>query len=73
MNERKLTDEQLTELQSGDGVYYIPQETAFCPGISGEWPSVIKHPTNKNGRLVKRQSPIKPLEYAQTGHEPNAR
>ena len=28
MSERKLTDEQLDELQSGDGVYYMPQETA---------------------------------------------
>ena len=33
--------------------YYITQERAFAPGISGEWPKVIVKPDNKNGRLVK--------------------
>lgn len=54
--ERTLSTEQIDELTSGDGVYYVTQETALCPGISGEWPGVIKHPTNKNGRLVRRQA-----------------
>lgn len=31
---------------------YITQESAFAPGIVENWPTVIPHPTNKNGRLV---------------------
>jgi hypothetical protein len=45
----------LKELEQGDGTYYVTQERAFAPGISGEWPDVIQHPTNRNGRLVKRR------------------
>lgn len=33
--------------------YYIAQEAAMAPGIVKEWPEIIKHPTNKNGRLKK--------------------
>ena len=33
--------------------YYATEERAMAPGISGEWPDVIPHPTNKNARLVK--------------------
>lgn len=67
MSDRRLTTEQIDEIQSGDGMYYMPQETALCPGISGVWPDVIKHPKIKNGRLVKRvaevpTAPIVPLK-----------
>ncbi len=44
----------LEELTSGDGIYYIPQEKAFAPGIVKNWPGVISHPTDPHGRLVKR-------------------
>jgi hypothetical protein len=37
-------------------VYYVAQETAFAPGISMEWPSVIQAPHTRHGRLV-RMSP----------------
>lgn len=50
--------ELLEELDSGDGLYYIAQELGFaCPGIVKEWPNIIKHPTNKRGRLIKRRMP----------------
>src|SRR4051794_37293101 len=42
------------ELAQGDGMYYVSQERAFAPGISGEWPAVIKPPKVPNARLVKR-------------------
>ena len=32
---------------------YITQERAFAPGICSEWPNIIPHPTNPNGRLKK--------------------
>lgn len=50
-----VSKEVLGELSRGDGIYYIAQERAMAPGIVGEWPEVIKHPTNPHGRLVKRQ------------------
>lgn len=50
-----VSKEVLEELSRGDGIYYIAQERAMAPGIVGEWPEVIKHPTNPHGRLVKRQ------------------
>lgn len=31
--------------------YYVAQEMAFAPGISGEWPEIIKAPHTKHGRL----------------------
>jgi hypothetical protein len=65
---RSLTDEQKAELQSGDGYYYVTQGVA---GHAGEWPDVVRHPTDRMLCLVKRQAGIKPLEYAQTGREPN--
>jgi len=34
-------------------VYYIAQESAMAPGIVKEWPEIIKHPKDKNGRLKK--------------------
>lgn len=33
--------------------YYVTQERAMAPGISGDWPEVIPKPGNPNGRLVK--------------------
>lgn len=45
------------ELRQGCGRYYITQETAFAPGIVKEWPKVIKHPKDRNGRLVMRIFP----------------
>lgn len=48
---------QLAGLCAGDGVYYIPQERAMAPGISGEWPDIIPHPTNPHGRLIKTKKP----------------
>jgi hypothetical protein len=47
----------LADLAQGDGLYYVAQEAAFAPGISGgpdAWPAVITSPKVKNGRLVKR-------------------
>ena len=57
--ERTVEEFLLDEITQGKGVYYIPQERAFAPGISGEWPTIIPHPTSKHGRLIKRQWPIK--------------
>ena len=51
----KLTDKQIQELESGDGVYYVAQERAFAPGIADGWPKVIPAPHTKNGRLVLRK------------------
>ena len=34
-------------------IYYRTEEKALCPGISGEWPNVIRKPDNDHGRLVK--------------------
>lgn len=34
-------------------VYYVAQERAMAPGVVTDWPDVIKHPKDKNGRLVK--------------------
>ncbi len=34
-------------------MFYITQERAFAPGICSEWPNIISHPTNPNGRLKK--------------------
>lgn len=31
--------------------FYMSQERAMTPGISGAWPNIIPH--NKNGRLVR--------------------
>lgn len=42
------------ELRQGDARFYLPQEAAFAPGIVKEWPEVIPHPTDNNGRLVLR-------------------
>jgi len=36
---------------------YIAQERAFAPGIVKDWPEIIPHPTNPNGRLVKYALP----------------
>lgn len=47
----------MEELKDGDGVYYIAQERAMAPGIAGDWPDIIPHPTNRNGRLLKRVLP----------------
>lgn len=33
--------------------YYVTQERAMAPGVSGDWPEVIPKPDNRNGRLVK--------------------
>jgi hypothetical protein len=33
--------------------FYVAEETAFAPGIAGEWPEVVAKPDNSNGRLVK--------------------
>lgn len=33
--------------------YYQPQEIAFCPDIVKDWPKIILHPTDKNGRLKR--------------------
>jgi len=33
--------------------FYIAQERGLAPGIVKEWPDVIPHPTDKNGRLKK--------------------
>ncbi len=41
---------------------YIAQERAFAPGIVKEWPKVIPHPTDKNGRLVK-------VEFSERGNK----
>lgn len=49
-----LTEEQITELGRGDGIYYVCQERAFAPGIADGWPDIIPAPHTKNGRLVKR-------------------
>jgi hypothetical protein len=53
----RLTEAAIAELRRGDGTYYVAEERAFAPGISGEWPVVIKKPGDKNGRLVKRTFP----------------
>ena len=52
--------EHLDELDSGDGLYYIAQELGFATNNVKEWPNIIKHPTNKRGRLVKRTMPKQP-------------
>ena len=46
--------EALGEITKGDGVYYLTQEAAMAPGISGKWPDVIPAPHTPHGRLVKR-------------------
>lgn len=51
---RRLTQEQIDELEKGDGFYYVTQERAFAPGIADGWPEVIPAPHTKNGRLVRR-------------------
>lgn len=33
--------------------FYVTQERAMAPEISGKWPKVIPKPDNPNGRLVK--------------------
>jgi hypothetical protein len=45
----------IRELSSGDGIYYVTQERAMAPGISGKWPLIIQHPATKNGRLIQRR------------------
>lgn len=57
MTEAEREAQAIAELRQGDGTYYVAQERAFAPGIAGEWPAVIKHPTNHNGRLIKRIFP----------------
>lgn len=52
--DRRLSPEQITEIESGDGYYYVSQGMA---GFAGEWPAVVKHPKNKMLRLVRRQAP----------------
>lgn len=32
---------------------YVTQEKAFAPGIVKDWPDVINHPEDSNGRLTK--------------------
>lgn len=34
-------------------MFYQTEEKAFAPGIVKEWPNVIPHPQDKNGRLSK--------------------
>ena len=51
---RKLTADQIRELEQGNGVYYVTQERAFAPGVADGWPAVIPAPHTKNGRLVRR-------------------
>ena len=34
-------------------IVYLPQERAFASTTATEWPDIIAHPTDKNGRLVK--------------------
>lgn len=55
MRQLTVLREALKELERGDGLYYITQESAFAPGIVKDWPETIPHPTSKYGRLVKRQ------------------
>ncbi len=50
-------EDLIKELELGDGVYYLAQERAFAPGIVKEWPNVIPHPSDPNGRLLKRIFP----------------
>lgn len=52
--EREMWMKATEELRQGDGGHYITQEAAFAPGIVREWPTVIKHPKDRNGRLVRR-------------------
>ena len=33
--------------------FYVTEEKAMAPGISGDWPAVIAKPDNPHGRLVK--------------------
>lgn len=33
--------------------FYVTEERAMAPGISGDWPSVIHKSDNPNGRLKK--------------------
>ena len=57
MNEqpvRKLTADQIRELEQGNGVYYVTEERAFAPGVADGWPAGIPAPHTKNGRLVLR-------------------
>lgn len=41
--------------------YYVAQERAMAPGIVRDWPKVIPHPTDKNGRLVNATDEIEAL------------
>ena len=34
-------------------IFYKAQERAMSPNVVKEWPAVIPHPTDKNGRLAK--------------------
>lgn len=38
---------------SDETVYYVAQEMAMAPGIVKDWPNIIKHPTDRNGRLKR--------------------
>ena len=67
MSKRKLTAQQIRELESGDGRYYICQEMAFAPSIADGWPSVIPAPHSRSGRLVLRQVPEEDFDLAQMG------
>ena len=33
--------------------FYVTEERAMAPGISGDWPNFIPKPDNPNGRLKK--------------------
>ena len=50
----KLTEKQIAELESGDGIYYVTQERANAPDIAAGWPKVIPAKHTKNGRMVRR-------------------
>lgn len=52
---RKITKQQLAELESGDGIYYIAQERLCGPDFPFEWPVIVKIKGNKYKRLVKRE------------------
>lgn len=52
----KLTDEQIRELESGNGIYHVAQERAFAPNIADGWPGVIDAPHTPHGRLVRRDA-----------------
>ena len=38
---------------SDETVYYVTEEMAMAPGIVKEWPKLIYHPTDRNGRLKR--------------------